>query len=88
MGLLSTVAGPVADLVGDVSTPVLAASAIASLFVLVIVGNVLRQLLFRNPKEPPLVFHWVPFIGSTITYGIDPYIFFFSCREKASGTFW
>lgn len=49
--------------------------------------NVLSQVLFKNANEPPLVFHWVPFIGSTITYGIDPYKFFFSCREKYGDVF-
>jgi hypothetical protein len=43
---------------------------------------VLNQILFKNPLEPPVVFHWVPVIGSTITYGIDPYKFFFECRAK------
>lgn len=47
-----------------------------------VVINVLRQLLFKNPHEPPVVFHWFPFIGSTISYGIDPYKFFFNCRAK------
>ncbi len=49
--------------------------------------NVLRQVLIKNPNEPPIVFHWVPIIGSTITYGIDPYNFFFSCREKYGDVF-
>lgn len=57
-------------------------AAIGALVLVVL--NVARQLLFRNPKEPPVVFHWVPFLGSTIAYGIDPYAFFFSCREKVS----
>lgn len=59
----------------------------ASLIAGVILLNVLRQLLFRNPTEPPLVFHLVPFIGSTIAYGIDPYKFFFACREKYGDVF-
>lgn len=48
--------------------------------------NVTHQLLFRrwNKSEPPLVFHWIPFLGSTISYGMDPYKFFFSCREKVT----
>lgn len=48
--------------------------------------NVVYQLFFRlwNRTEPPMVFHWVPYLGSTISYGIDPYKFFFACREKAS----
>jgi hypothetical protein len=49
---------------------------------LLLVGNVLKQLLFKNPNEPPVVFHLVPFIGSTITYGIDPVKFFFNCKKK------
>ncbi|PYH28158.1 uncharacterized protein BO87DRAFT_273425, partial [Aspergillus neoniger CBS 115656] len=44
--------------------------------------NVLRQLLFKNPHEPPVVFYWVPWIGSTINYGIGPYKFFFDRRAK------
>lgn len=83
MGLLSTIAGPVANIADNTSTTVLIASSLAILLVLSIIVNVLRQLLVRNPNEPPVVFHWVPIIGSTITYGIDPYKFFFNCREKA-----
>lgn len=49
---------------------------------LALVVNVLRQLLFNSPYRPPVVFHWFPFIGSTVRYGIDPYKFFLSCREK------
>ncbi|EFR04914.1 cytochrome P450 [Nannizzia gypsea CBS 118893] len=51
--------------------------------------NVVYQLLFRllNKSRPPLVFHWIPFLGSTISYGIDPYKFFFSCREKHGDIF-
>lgn len=29
-----------------------------------------------------MVFHIVPFIGSTITYGMDPYKFMFDNRKK------
>jgi hypothetical protein len=47
-----------------------------------IVLNVINQLVFYNKKEPPVVFHWVPFIGSTIAYGMDPYQFFFASRAK------
>lgn len=40
------------------------------------------QLIPRDPTLPPLVFHWLPWLGSTISYGDDPVNFFFSCREK------
>nr|AWJ58298.1 14-alpha sterol demethylase [Aspergillus pseudoviridinutans] len=51
--------------------------------------NVVYQLFFRlwNRTEPPMVFHWVPFLGSAISYGIDPYKFFFACREKYGDIF-
>ncbi|KAE8339445.1 hypothetical protein BDV24DRAFT_165401 [Aspergillus arachidicola] len=54
-------------------------------FVAIIALNVTFQFLFHvlNRTRPPLVFHWIPLIGSTIHYGMDPYGFFFSCREKA-----
>lgn len=53
---------------------------------LTILINVAYQLLLRqwNKIQPPVVFHWIPFLGSTISYGIDPYKFFFDCREKVS----
>lgn len=44
--------------------------------------NVLRQVFFKDPSKPPEVFHFLPVIGSTIQYGIDPYDFFFKCRAK------
>jgi sterol 14-demethylase len=47
-----------------------------------ITGNMLRQLLQRSPHEPPLVFYWVPVIGSTIAYGIDPFKFFLKCKAE------
>ncbi|KAI9367758.1 cytochrome P450 [Aspergillus egyptiacus] len=52
-----------------------------------IILNVTRQLLFRSKNEPPLVFHWVPFVGNTVHYGMDPYGFFFSCRKKYGDIF-
>ena len=56
--------------------------SVVAIFIATITGNVLRQLLQRNPHEPPLVFHWVPIIGSTIAYGIDPFRFFLKCKAK------
>ncbi|OJD14767.1 hypothetical protein AJ78_04917 [Emergomyces pasteurianus Ep9510] len=58
-------------------------------FVSAVVLNLIYQLFFRllNKTRPPLVFHWVPFLGNTISYGIDPYKFFFSCRQKHGDIF-
>ena len=82
MGVLTTVSEPLRNLLYNKSIGVVIAGALFSFFVLAVILNVLSQLLLKNPNEPPIVFHWVPFIGSTVTYGIDPYEFFFACREK------
>ena len=49
---------------------------------IVIITTIAQQILFKNPNEPPVVFHWLPVIGSTVTYGIDPFKFFFDCQAK------
>ena len=85
MGILAAVAESLPDPLPNKFTSVLIAGGVLSFFTIAIIVNVLGQLFSRNPNEPPLVFHWLPFIGSTITYGIDPYKFFFSCREKVLG---
>ncbi|KAI9781430.1 MAG: Sterol 14-alpha demethylase [Geoglossum umbratile] len=87
MGVLGAALEPFAGLFAGRSLGVVVAAGLAVFAVLLVVLNVLRQLLFRNPNEPPVVFHWVPFVGSTISYGIDPYRFFFSCREKYGDVF-
>ncbi len=56
--------------------------AMASVLIVSILANVLQQILLKNPNEPPVVFHWLPFIGSTVTYGVDPFKFFFDCQKK------
>lgn len=82
MGVLADIAGPLGRFTSDSSLPVLVAAGFASFILLAIVLNVLKQLLLKNPNEPPLVFHWLPVIGSTVTYGIDPYKFFFANQKK------
>jgi len=82
MGILGIVAAPIERFAASSSTITLVFASITSFLVLAVVVNVLNQILFRNPHEPPMVFHLFPVIGSTIPYGIDPYKFFFACREK------
>ena len=82
MGILATVTESLRDPLPSNSIGVLIAGGLLSFVIIAVVLNLLGQVLVKNPNEPPLVFHWVPFIGSTVTYGIDPYKFFFSCREK------
>jgi hypothetical protein len=82
MGLVANVLESVCERCSTLSTGALAGIGLLSLIVIAVVGNVLRQILFKNPNEPPVVFHWFPLVGSTISYGIDPYKFFFNCRAK------
>ncbi|ODQ51833.1 sterol 14alpha-demethylase [Saitoella complicata NRRL Y-17804] len=58
------------------------AGILASLLVAFVIGNVLQQFRPRDKSTPPVVFHLFPWFGSMITYGIDPYKFFFGMREK------
>lgn len=82
MGLLATIIEPLHRQLSYPFVGAIIGGALVSFIVLAIVINVLSQLLFKNPNEPPLVFHWVPYVGSTIAYGIDPYHFFFHCQRK------
>ena len=61
--------------------PVVAVGFVAFI-ALSVVLNVLNQILFKNPNEPPVVFHWFPILGNTIKYGMDPYGFFEENRAK------
>jgi len=85
MTLLTHVAGPAAEFATNSSASVLVIAGTVSFIVLAVVLNVLNLLLFKKPNEPPVVFHWFPIIGSTITYGMDPYKFFFANKAKVRG---
>ncbi|GAB7357234.1 hypothetical protein MBLNU459_g8214t1 [Dothideomycetes sp. NU459] len=89
MGLLASVTDAVSARLNGQPVYLLAMVGFSAAFTVAVVLNVLLQLLpvRRKGTDPPLVFHWVPFIGSTITYGIDPYKFFFRCREQYGDVF-
>ena len=53
-----------------------------AIIVVAIFWTRLQQVLFKDPNEPPVVSYWLPVIGSTVTYGIDPFKFFFDCQAK------
>ncbi|CAF9905050.1 MAG: Sterol 14-alpha demethylase [Heterodermia speciosa] len=61
--------------------------ALGILSVIVILLNALIQVYLPTRNLPPLVFHWFPIIGSTITYGIDPFKFLFDCQAKYGDVF-
>ena len=48
----------------------------------VLVNVVLQSVDKSNESKPPLVFHYFPIIGSTISYGKDPMKFFEECKQK------
>ncbi|EMD96763.1 hypothetical protein COCC4DRAFT_73305 [Bipolaris maydis ATCC 48331] len=87
MGVFTQGTGPFGEFTVKPFTPVIILAAFASFLGLAVVLNVLKQLLFKNSNEPPLVFHWFPILGSTVTYGIDPYSFFFANRAKYGDVF-
>lgn len=85
MGLLTVLLeplGPYYEELAKLGTPVLIAVGTVTFVVISIVLNVLSQLLFKDPTKPPMVFHYFPFLGSTVRYGMDPYVFFQDCQEK------
>lgn len=84
MGLLEDVAGPLAQQFSKLGTASQVGVVVAAFIVLSVVLNVLNQLMFKNPNEPPVVFHWLPLIGSTVTYGMDPPRFFKENSKKVS----
>lgn len=52
------------------------------------VYNLLWQLYCSlRPDRVPLVFHWIPWFGSAIPYGMQPYDFFEDCRNKYGDVF-
>ncbi|KND89481.1 Eburicol 14-alpha-demethylase, partial [Tolypocladium ophioglossoides CBS 100239] len=88
MGILSDVAGhPLAQHFQTLGLGSQIAIALGGFVVLSVVLNVASQILFKNPNEPPLVFHWFPIIGSTVTYGMDPPTFFRENRAKFGDVF-
>jgi sterol 14-demethylase len=86
MGLLSLFSTQVENAIASKGLGLVLGAALGGLLVLAVVANVLVQLLWKNPNEPPVVFHWFPIIGSTVVYGMAPYEFFERCRKKVR--FW
>lgn len=52
------------------------------------VYNILWQLYYSTRKDRvPLVFYWIPWVGSAVPYGMQPYDFFELCRAKHGDVF-
>jgi sterol 14-demethylase len=50
--------------------------------------NIVWQLLYSLRKDRvPLVFYWIPWFGSAVPYGMQPYEFFGDCQRKYGDVF-
>lgn len=87
MGLLATITAPVEQLLYTLPVWQLVLLGFSTFLTLAIVANVIRQWLFYDRTAPPEVFALLPGLGSTVTYGIDPFKFFFACQEKYGDVF-
>ncbi|KAG9249868.1 cytochrome P450 51B [Emericellopsis atlantica] len=88
MGLLQDVAThPVAQQFQAFGMATQIALVLGGVIALSVGVHIAKQLLFKNPNEPPMVFSIFPFIGSTVTYGMDPPTFFRTNREKHGDVF-
>ena len=86
MGFVQEVAAPLAASYSQLGLASQIGVALASFIAISVVIHVLKQFLFVNPNEPPMVFSWFPVIGSTITYGMDPPKFFKEQQAKVRET--
>ncbi|OTA69188.1 eburicol 14a-demethylase [Hypoxylon sp. EC38] len=87
MGIIEDIQGPVSQYMSQLSTPSQVIVIVAAVLFFAVFFNVLHQIIFKNQNEPPVVFHWFPLIGSTITYGMDPPRFFKENRAKYGDIF-
>ncbi|CCH46790.1 cytochrome P450, family 51 (sterol 14-demethylase) [Wickerhamomyces ciferrii] len=50
--------------------------------------NIVWQFLYSLRKDRvPLVFYWIPWFGSAVPYGMQPYEFFQDCQKKYGDVF-
>ncbi|EFX02484.1 14 alpha-demethylase [Grosmannia clavigera kw1407] len=82
MGVFQDAAGPLLEQYSQLGMATQIGVGVVAALTVIVFLNVVQQILFKNPHEPPMVFHLFPIIGSTITYGMDPPRFFKENRAK------
>jgi sterol 14-demethylase len=103
MGLLTTLTEPLDYLRATLPTYQLVLLGLFAFTAASVAWNVTRQLLFRDKTAPPEVWSWFPVLGNTyvhrqsattrtdfsprIWYGMDPFDFFFACKQKYGDVF-
>ncbi|KAM0286993.1 hypothetical protein ACHAQH_000678 [Verticillium albo-atrum] len=87
MGLLQEITGPLSQQFHALGTASQVGVVVFAVVILSVFVHVANQLLFKNPNEPPVVFSWFPFFGSTVVYGMDPPAFFEANRKKHGDVF-
>ncbi|KAL6451155.1 ERG11 Lanosterol 14-alpha demethylase [Candida maltosa Xu316] len=61
---------------------------ITILVVVPFVYNLLSQFIYSLRKDRvPMVFYWIPWVGSAVQFGQQPYEFFEDCRKKYGDIF-
>lgn len=64
------------------------AQRISLIIITPFIYNIVWQLLYSLRKDrPPLVFYWIPWVGSAVVYGMKPYEFFEECQKKYGDIF-
>ncbi|KAI0876674.1 14-alpha sterol demethylase Cyp51A [Hypoxylon argillaceum] len=71
----------------ELSSALRLAAYLAGALLTTILINILHQQLPRRKSSPPLVFHWLPFIGNAVAYGTDPLAFYSRCRAAHGDVF-
>ncbi|KAF4123391.1 sterol 14alpha-demethylase [Geosmithia morbida] len=88
MGVLEEIAAhPIAQRYLLLGTASQIGIALGSFIALSIVYHITRQLVFKSRNEPPEVFSFFPWFGSTVIYGMDPPTFFATNRAKYGDVF-
>ena len=87
MGLFTSLAEPLERLAASLPLWQLVLLGFTAFLTIAITYNIIRQVFFYDRNAPPEVFSLIPVLGSTVTYGIDPFKFFFQCYEKYGDVF-